>query len=224
LDYNDRFAARMSVDDRLKERLTGAVILVFIVVLLVPEMFRGRRAAPGSDAAAATNPVVIAQAQPPATTYTLESAPAAKAGAGMPPAAAATLTKEDSAPAATAAAAASSAVPATVPSPVQATTTTATTPTPLPNSAPANRQVMPVNGGSAPKGWIVQVGSFTVREHAERMARQGSKAGMRLSVTGPDDKGFYRVRSAVLRDRAAAQKVLARYRELGFKGMVGVAP
>jgi cell division protein FtsN len=71
---------------------------------------------------------------------------------------------------------------------------------------------------------VVQVGSFSVRENAEKMVKQGAKVGMKLQVAGPDDKGYYRVRSPVLRDRATALKVQARYKELGFKSLINSAP
>jgi cell division protein FtsN len=63
-----------------------------------------------------------------------------------------------------------------------------------------------------------------VRDNAERMVKQGAKVGLKLQVAGPDDKGYYRVRSAVVRDRAAALKLQARYKELGFKSLINSAP
>jgi DedD protein len=185
------------VDDRLKERLTGAVILVVIVVLLVPEMFRGRAL---GDATAALAPVVVpAQSQAPVRTYTLDSTPAAPA-----PAAEVVHSPAESEPAA---------MPALQPPAASAVPTA----TPAPTTAP-------VAAAAAGKGWVVQVGSFSVRENAERMVKQGAKVGMKLQVAGPDDKGFYRVRSAVLHDRAAALKLQARYKELGFKSLINSAP
>jgi DedD protein len=178
------------VDDRLKERLTGAVILVAIVVVLVPEMFRGRMPADAESVAAAPN----SAAEPPAPvrSFTLDATPPASESA---PAAAVVPTAAEAAPPPAASAAAVAPAPPTAPT-----------------------------ASAATRGWVVQVGSFNVREHAEQMAKQAAKAGLKVQVAGPDDKGYYRVRSAVLHDRAAALKLQAHYKELGYKSLINSAP
>jgi DedD protein len=78
----------------VKERLTGAVILVALMVLLVPELLTGpirtkslpaAPASAGSSSATATGPTSPA-GQPPLRTYTLTlgSAPSAHGGAAAP--------------------------------------------------------------------------------------------------------------------------------------------
>ncbi len=61
------------MENRLKERLTGAAILVALIVLLVPEMFRGQR----GDAAAPAS----SGDGPPMRSYTIDlsNSPASKA-------------------------------------------------------------------------------------------------------------------------------------------------
>lgn len=71
------------MESRLKERLTGAVILVALIVLIVPEIYR--RAAPTS---AAVPPAARSDAPAaPTRSYTIELAapPAAAPPAAMPP-------------------------------------------------------------------------------------------------------------------------------------------
>lgn len=72
------------MDERIKERLTGAAILVVIVVLLVPEMFRGERVAPPST-------IKTEPGTPPLRSYTIEldgmsAAGTAPPASGEPPA------------------------------------------------------------------------------------------------------------------------------------------
>jgi DedD protein len=228
LDYNVGLTARVILDDRLKERLTGAVILVAIVVLLVPEMFRGS-AAPGTGTLVepAASP---AESIAPARTFTLDSSPVPSTTAAAtplpeavtPPAQAGALPAAQApAPQVTA--------PPVVMAPIHPPSAPAATPAaPAVAKPPAIAAKPPATAArptaTAGKGWVVQVGSFSVRENAERMVKQGAKVGLKLQVAGPDDKGYYRVRSAVVRDRAAALKLQARYKELGFKSLLNSAP
>jgi DedD protein len=65
------------LDERIKERLTGAAILVVIVVLLVPEMFRGERVAPPST-------IKTEPGTPPLRSYTIELNGMSAAGTAPP--------------------------------------------------------------------------------------------------------------------------------------------
>ncbi|HEX4025277.1 MAG TPA: SPOR domain-containing protein [Steroidobacteraceae bacterium] len=64
------------MENRLKERLTGAAILVALIVLVVPEMFHGpRSAAPagqGSPPAGSVSPAGAAAEGPPVRSYTID--------------------------------------------------------------------------------------------------------------------------------------------------------
>ena len=62
------------MEDRVKERLTGAAILVTLVVLLVPELFRGER----SDTVVAHS---APDGAPPLRSYTIELGAAPQAAA-----------------------------------------------------------------------------------------------------------------------------------------------
>jgi DedD protein len=212
------------LQDHLKERLTGAAILVVVVVLLVPEMFRGRPAGGAEHGAAgpegapvrtynidlrdspATLPPAVA-AQPAVTTQpavTVQPAgPGASArdpaGAGTPP----------PNPAPADAAAAPVIAPVTAPVPAPAIAVPATVPRPTAGSA---------------SGWTVQVGSFTRRDFAERMVKQVRSRGFTVEAVGPDDRGLYRVRTAPMAERAAALALKQKMQARGLKPIVNAAP
>jgi DedD protein len=208
------------LQDHLKERLTGAAILVVIVVLLVPEMFRGRPAGGAEhsgagpdgapvrtynidlrDSPAALPPAVASQpavaAQPVASALPAVTAPPAGPGAGS----------------------ATNPAGAATPPANQAPTLAATAPA----SAPATVRAPGPAAGSA-SGWTVQVGSFTRRDFAERMVKQVRAKGFTVEAVGPDDRGLYRVRSAPLAERAAALALKQRMQARGLKPIVNSAP
>jgi DedD protein len=187
------------LEQRVKERLTGAVILVAVVVLLVPELFRGDR-----DRQAATR--AADPSAPPVQSYTIELG-------GMP-------VPAPSAPPVTAA----------LPLPVAVVVAPVAQPTPATVSPPTAKPAAPkpqlVARASAPgaNGWVVQVGSFSKRENASRMVQDGARRGVKLAIAGPDDRGLYRVRSAVQPTRAVAVQLQSQLREKGYKGLIATAP
>jgi DedD protein len=218
------------VDVQAKDRLTGAVILVVLLVLFVPELLSG----PGRKAAAvATQPTD----EPPLRSYTVElgdesrgrhalvpgpapatpppiaaTAPAATTPAAIVPAA--TLPAA-TAPAATAPVAAAPAAvpPAQKREPVKAT------------AAPAN----PVARESAPPplaGWTVQLGSFGSRANAERLVRDLKARGYAAFLTESASGGrkLYRVRVGPAGDRASAQMLAAQLRSAGHPGSLTQRP
>jgi DedD protein len=209
------------LEDRLKERLTGAVLLVALVVVLVPAMFRGER--PDSTTAPAAP-----QSQ---QVYTIDLNGTAPGIPGEQPA---------SSSAASAAAPALDAPPATMPaagpptapaipmapaaavSPPEAATAPAasTAPQPPPATKPAPK-APPAPRAATGSGFVVQVGSFSSRENASAMVGQAAKKGVRLSVAGPDDRGLFRVRSPVVRTRQEALALQEKLRGQGYRGIVG---
>ena len=48
--------------------------------------------------------------------------------------------------------------------------------------------------------------------------------GVRALVAGPDSRGFYRVRTAELSERQAAERLRQRLAQQGFKGVIGTTP
>jgi cell division septation protein DedD len=90
-------------------------------------------------------------------------------------------------------------------------------------SKPPDRPAVPAAARGAPAsgGFVVQVGSFSRRENAAVMVRQAAGKGVRLTVAGPDDRGLFRVRSAVVRTRQEAVALQGKLRAQGYRGLVG---
>ena len=177
------------MQDHLKERLTGAFILVAIVVLLVPEMFRGRPTVNIDRGSSSLE-------GPPLRSYTIDLRDTA---AAQPPA--------QTVPAAS---------PATVPTvaPAAAVVTSASPP------APTSIVATPAAAVAARASWVVQVGTFAHRELAEHMVTQVKARGFNVEAVGPDERGLYRVRSALLPNRNAAAALRQKMRAKGLKPIV----
>ena len=211
------------MQDHLKERLTGAAILVIVVVLLVPELFRGP---PSANPKSGTS----ASAGPPVRSYTIDlrdSATAQPPGSSAPvlavPATAAANVPTKAPPNAPAAAATSAPVaPSALPA---APLSNVTQPPPVaPATAKSAVAVSSLHAGAAKTGWTVQVGSFARRDYAERMAKQVSAKGYAVEVAGPDARGLYRVRTAPQAERAAAMALKQKMQASGLKPVVNTAP
>jgi len=223
-------AEKAFLQTHLRDRFTGAALLVLFVVLLVPEMFRGRPTRPPQPASAVPE-------GPPVRSYNIDlrdndSAqplpPGAPLSAGIPLSAAPPGTTE-STPAASS--------PANAPAP--ATATAPASPTAAANaSAPANaaapapeparaavaaRAPVPARAG-ARAGWVVQVGSYSRRDFADRMVRQMKAKGFAVQVAGPDDRGLYRVRSTPYPERASAMALRQQMQQKGLKPIVNTLP
>jgi cell division septation protein DedD len=232
----------VALEDRLKQRLTGAAILVALVVLIVPEMFKGRPPAHPAQLPIAPNGA-------PQRSYTLnleergptDSVPQSAsppAAAQSPPPAASSPEPLRSSPAqsvadsdsdgASAAAAPSNAastehgstadhVAATPASPTHASTPVAHAP------AAATHPGAP-SPAAGKVGWTVQLGSFQQAENAHRMAQKLAAKGIKTLVVGPDARGYYRVRTPEVADMATAESLRERLLTQGFKGVIGTTP
>jgi DedD protein len=219
------------LQQHLKERLTGAAILVLVVVLLVPEMFRGRPAAGSDSRIGAADGAPIRSytidlrdsptAQPPAVAPTAVAPPAVSA----PSAAIGDITLRDAPraelppPSATNAPGPSGASSAPLPEPVATKSPLLSTP---PGTAPqaSTRSHAP----AAKVRFTVQVASFARRDFAERMVKQIRAKGFSVQAVGPDDHGLYRVRSAPTSERAAAVALKEKMRARGLKPIVSSVP
>ena len=220
-----RAGARSELDDRLKERLTGASLLVVLVVVLVPAMFRGEPPATpggsvaGEPAASQIYTIDLQGAAPPVA----EPVTAAPAEPAPLPVDAGTVADEPAV-----------APPAARVAATRPATRAAEPPAPKPADRPVDRSVekpAAKSGVSAPptpsrstsggSGFVVQVGSFTRQDNAAAMVKQAARKGVRLQVAGPDDRGIFRVRSAVLHSRQEAVALQEKLRAQGYRGVVG---
>lgn len=199
------------LEPHVRERLTGAVVLVALVVLLVPELFTGSRRvhAPLLEAASEAGPT---------RSYTIELG--ADEGRRLPTA--------TSPPVATAGEAVpTAAVPAPA-APVQAPPAAAPTPPESGQAVQPVREESPVQVGrvgGASRGWSVQIGSFSSQANAERLLRELGSKGFEAHIVPPAGKGraLYKVRVGSASSRADAQTLGARLRASGYDGTV-VAP
>jgi DedD protein len=235
------------METRLKERLTGAAILVALIVALVPEMFRGQSG--GGQPKSVTSS--SSGEGPPVRTYTIDlsnnpkssgplqsaneaapaatstptpappSAPAPAAQASPPPAPAPAQSQPTSpapAPRHTAPTATPTPIPAPIPAPTPSPARVARAPTPIPAAPPA----------SAPKPapaatWSVQLGLFSKRENAERMMNEAKAKGFNATVSSTDAKGQFHVQVTGLTDRNAAQAMVQKLKGENLPAAV-VAP
>ncbi len=201
----------------MKERLTGALILVGLIVVLVPELLSG----PIARTVNAHGPVSPAE-EPPLRSYTINLADEARGGNGS-------ARPQPSAPAAPMTAAPQPAA-ATTPAPTAAATETeqappVTTPPAAspPHTAPAAnaRPSAATPAGSSAAAYVVQLGSFANRANAERLAQQVHALGYPVGVSrGTTGRRLYRVQVGPTHDRAAAEQTAAKLQAQGHKGAV----
>lgn len=193
------------MDEQLKARLIGAVVLVAIAVLLIPELLSGRKAA---------TPLPADQGAGRGTrTYTIElgSGVASTAGAGdveklplppstAPPQAAPTPEPDKGAIAEPPPVTDRPQVAADSPKPVAQ-------PAPV-VSEPAPRPVKPVVP-PATGGWTVQVGAFGTPATARKMVSELAAAGYDAYVSpiSKDGKTLHRVRVGRLAARPEAEQL-----------------
>jgi len=230
----------------VKERLTGAIILVALIVLLVPELLTGPirpKSAPAAPSTAAAPPVAQAtRGEPPLRSYTLTLGAAPPAlDATATPAAAAAPPRESSAQASSVTSQAdrlkaasagsderSGPQPATAPDdsasraekPRLPQQSSRTQPGLQAAKSPSPPVVREARSPASSTGWVVQLGSFASRRNADRLAHSLAGKGLRMSVS-PARAGsrvLWRVRAGPAPDRAGAQRLAARLRALGHRG------
>jgi len=230
----------------VKERLTGAIILVGLVVVLVPELLNG----PIRPAARVRGPA--SAEEPPLRSYTINLADESRGGSGTfalkPAGSSSPAPAAEPAPSARAVAPAAARTaantPTSLPQPLTARATpaepapsaravapaaartAANTPTSLPQpltaratpAAPASASTTPAASGA---GYVVQLGSFASRSNAQRLAQQVHGLGYTVSVSrGTTGRHLYRVRVGPARERAAAEELAAQLRTQGHAGAV----
>jgi DedD protein len=186
------------MENRLKERLTGAAILVALIVLIVPEMFRGPPPPAGVRGAPA------AGEGPPVRSYTIDL------NANGTPATPPRLSGPPQGPAATSPAAAGTALAPVAPAAVAAGQGLVAGP------GTTGRRT---GAGSGTPGWSVQLGLFSKADNATRLAHAAHGKGFTVRVSR-SARGLYRVALGGLADRAAALQAARRLRAAGLPAAV----
>ncbi len=225
----------------MKERLTGAIILVVLIVLLVPELLSGpSRSAPASQTAATSSE------EPPLRSYTIDLADESRVTAASTPSQQATgpaqpTTIVESPPAQPQPPAqAATAEPTQVspspssspsPSPAQATVTPPPPAHESPQPAAPHRPPTPRSDAPEPRSsalapaagnWMVQLGVFAKRANADRLAQELKEKGFHTQVSEVNvgNRTLWRVRAGPVAERAGAEQLSAKLRTAGHPGAV----
>jgi len=201
----------------VKERLTGAIILVALIVLLVPELLTGPIGAASRTAALASSPE-----EPPLRSYTIKLAEDAHPGSAI-----AHGGPEQPAPLPASPAESSASPPpaseepprSSAPPPATALAPATHSPPATPPSAAAGAPVGPAAAAAGSSGiYVVQLGSFASRANADRLARQVRAQGFTVSVSQGSSGHLYRVRVGPAHDHDAASELA---QQLGARGHAG---
>jgi cell division septation protein DedD len=214
------------MEESLKARLIGAVVLVALAVLLIPELLSGRKAAePVAEEGAGSRgtrsfTIELGQAAGPgarsAVTTAVPAPGAAEPGAAPVAAPADTGAEPPTDPAATKdSGAAAAAAPATVPQVPQSTPPAVTaTPDAAQRTEPKSSPAPNAAGG----GWAVQVGAFGSADTARKLTQELGAAGYRAFVSPVNRAGktLYRVRVGPVGDRAGAEQLVPRLKARGL--------
>ncbi len=192
------------MDTALRNRLTGAALLILLAVILLPEMLTGE----GGNRAAATQ--TVEGVEQPVQSYDFDLSEQAQ----VPP---------------------PPAVEAPVPSSSPTVTPPATTPpatTPIaPQTRAAEVPVATTPAAETPAaetpetGYFVQIGVFSNKASADRLARELRQKKFTVVVAQLDGaKPLHRVRVGPAADRKAAEALAKRLAAAGHKGSVVSTP
>ena len=211
------------MDTALRNRLTGAALLILLAVILLPEMLAGEggaRSVPTETVAGVDQPVQTYDFD--LSEQTEAPSPAVEASAPTPaPTPAPTLAPPPAA-APTTAPATTPAASAPVAPPVVSTPSPKVEPKPAaePKTATASKPV------AAPEtGYFVQIGVFSNQASANRLATELRKKKFAVVVTKIDGaKPLHRVRVGPEPDRKAAEALAKRLASAGHKGSVVSTP
>jgi DedD protein len=209
------------MDPRAKQRLTGAIILVALFVLLVPELLTGPKSVnrPATPEEEGLRRYTIdlsaptpgnAPAQPDVALPPVAGNPDERAVPGEPAVPEAATPEEPATPdiaAAPAPAPATAAPPAAAPVPAPA----------APRPAPTRQEAPPAKGS-----FVVQLGSFGSRDNAERLVRDMTAKGFATFIAPITTNGreLYRVRVGPTRDRASAEALASQLKRAGQSGSI----
>jgi cell division septation protein DedD len=218
----------------VKERLTGAIILVVLIVLLVPELLSGpSRSVPAPQAAATSSE------EPPLRSYTInlaDDAHTAATSAGpsnaspqasgpaqptpIPDSTSTSQPPQSSSDSSPEEGQADAAPPGDQPRPAVATH--AATPRPATPERPTPDRQAAESPDKGTGGWMVQLGVFSIQANAERLAQELRSQGFHTLVSENSGGGrpLWRVRAGPVAEHAAAEQLSAKLRAAGHAGSV----
>ena len=203
------------MESRAKQRLTGAVILVALFVLLVPELLltEPRDARPPADNSSDEG----------LRRYTIDLDAQDGGGQPMAPASndAPVALPEVATPMSAPPAAATSVTPAAAPASAPASAPQVAPPVTTNPMAPTNN-VAAAAPRAEPGTFVVQLGSFGSRENAERLVRDMTAKGFATFIAPITSNGreLYRVRVGPTRDRASAEALAVELKRVGQSGSI----
>ncbi len=185
------------MDTALRNRLTGAALLILLAVILLPEMLTGE----GGARSVPTE--TVAGVDQPVQTYDFDLSEQAEVPPPAVEAPAQTPEPTVVAPEPVAAAPIATPAPAVEPKPVTA----------------------PKPAAASETGYFVQIGVFSNQASANRLATELRKKKFAVVVTKIDGaKPLHRVRVGPEADRKAAEALAKRLASAGHKGSVVSAP
>jgi DedD protein len=197
----------------VKERLTGAILLVALIVLLVPELLTGPvRSAPRANAAASS------AEEPPLRSYTIKLADEAHTRSAAVHSGPEQPTPLPTPPAPSVDASAAEPPVAAPPSSAARPPAVAAGATQAPHAEGAAAPPPATAEGSG--NYVVQLGSFASRANADRLARQVRSQGFPVSVSRGTSGHLYRVRVGPAHDRSAASELAQQLRARGHSGAI----
>jgi DedD protein len=218
------------MDSRAKQRLTGAIILVAIFVLLVPELLTGPRSSDSTTQSQSEEGLrrytIDLDGHAPASTIPPTNSPAVE----LPPVAQRATPGEvamPEVPVPETEVPRTSAPPAAAPAPAVAAPNNVAAAEPKPAvetpASPVQSAVAPHPAATNERGnFAVQLGSFGSRENADRLVRDMTAKGFTAFVAPITSGGreLYRVRVGPARDRSAAEALAAQLRRVGQSGSI----
>jgi len=193
----------------LKERIIGAAVLVVFVVLVVPIFLDGP---PGDEEVVTERVMLPGQDGQNTQTVVLERDRTEP------------VPSTSSQPVATEEPAADEPEPAVIkmPEPKQDSQQAPPKTSPQPTPEPVAKETPPEQAASTTGMWAVQLGSFSSRENAEKLAADLRKQGYAafLSQLQTSNGVLHRVRIGPQKDRESAEAMAARLLKVGHKGQV----
>ena len=200
-----------ALDTALKHRITGAVILVGLAVVLLPELFSGAGQPPSAAVGLEEEGIPIRQMEVDLTDGAAASD--LMADEPIPESAPSTAQAESTLDATADDAAANTSDPSSASSASAASTAAST--------AGAAAVAPRAQGASREAGFFVQAGVFSNRQGAERVAADLRAKGFAVRITSAESaQPLHRVWVGPAKDRAAADALLRRVRAAGFQAMV----